>query len=73
MSGRYICFIELFEYGNYNFIQEAAHDEDGSFVLCVDFENYAKHFDTTEEAIKWAKAHGLKDGEFGVRCYWVAN
>lgn len=72
MAGRYVCFIELFEY-NGDYIQAAVPGEDRTFVLCVDFENYAKHFDTTEEAIKWAKAHGLKDGEFGVRCYWVAN
>ena len=67
MSGRYMCFLELFKYGDY--IEEYAGD--GSFTLCVDFENYAKHFDTTKEAITWAKSHGLKDGEFGVRCYWI--
>lgn len=67
MSGRYICFLELFEYCD--FIEDVS--EDGSFTLCVDFENYAKHFNTTEEAITWAKSHGLKDGEFGVGCYWV--
>ena len=67
MSGRYICFLVLLEYGdNYE-----AESEEGSFTLCVDFENYAKHFDTTEEAITWAKSHKLKDGKFGVRCYWA--
>lgn len=67
MSGRYICFLVLFEYGDYI----EAVSEDGSFTLCVDFENYAKHFDTTEESITWAKSHKLKDGKFGVRCYWA--
>lgn len=67
MSGRYICFLVLLEYGDYI----EAVSEDGSFTLCVDFENYAKHFDTTEEAITWAKSHKLKDGKFGVRCYWA--
>ena len=69
MLGQYICFLELFEYGDY--IEEFA--EDGSFTLCVDSENCAKHFDTTEEAITWAKSYGLKDGEFGVRCYWTGT
>ena len=35
MSGRYICFLELFECSD--FIE--AVSEDGSFTLCVDFEN----------------------------------
>lgn len=69
MNGKYVCFIELFEQGNYSYIENAV--EDGGFLLCVDFENYAKHFNTTDEAINWAKAHGLKDGEFGIRCYWI--
>lgn len=69
MNGRYVCFIELFDEGNYNYIQ-CANDE-GGFTLCVDFENFAKHFETTDDAIMWAKAHGLKDGEFGVKYYWI--
>ena len=67
--GGFLYSIEKGGEGNYNYIQ-CANDECG-FTLCVDFENYAKHFTTTDEAIIWAKSHGLKDGEFGVRCYWI--
>ena len=69
MNGRYVCFIELFNEGYSNFVQ--CPNDEGGFTLCADFENYAKLFDTTDEAITWAKSHGLKDGEFGVRCYWI--
>lgn len=65
MLGRYTCFLALSEHGDY--IEGVT--EDGSFTLCVDFTNRAKHFETTNEAIAWAKSHGLKDGEFVVRCY----
>lgn len=69
MNGRYVCFIELFNEGYINYIQ--CPNAEGGFTLCLDFENYAKLFDTTDEAIAWAKSYGLKDGEFGVICYWI--
>ena len=66
---RYIYFIEPFNEGSYNYI-ECENGEDG-FTLCRDFENFAKHFDTIDEAIMWARSHGLKDCEFGVNYYWI--
>lgn len=69
MNGKYVCFIELFGDGNYNFIESVT--DNNHFWICSDFAHHAKHFDTTDEAINWAKAHGLKDGEFGIRCYWI--
>ena len=69
VNARYVCFIELFDEGNYNYIQCA--NEEGGFTLCVDFENFAKPFNTIDDAIMWAKSHGLKDGEFGIIYYWI--
>ena len=42
INSRYICFIELFDEGNYNYI-ECPNDE-GGFTLCVDKERTDENY-----------------------------